>query len=120
MLGIWVIEEREKRLARGLSDRASTSRGVYLRDAHEITGANPYATRALFRCERREELNELSVELEGDEAVAVRVEAGDGAGFIFYRRFESGGFAGFEAEEESPEGADEGSFEGYSGDDGGG
>jgi hypothetical protein len=111
---------RVERLARGLRDRASTSLCVYRRNAHEITGANAYATRALVRCERREELNELSVELEGDEAVAVRVEAGDGAGFVFDRGLEGRGFAGFEAEEKSPKGADEGGFEGDSGGDGGG
>jgi len=114
MFGIWVIEGREERLARGLRDRASASLGVYFRDAHEITGANAYATRALVRCERCEELDELPVELEGDEAVAVRVEAGDGAGFVFDRGLEGGGFAGLEAKEESPEGADEGGFEDYS------
>jgi hypothetical protein len=103
-----------------LCDRASTSLCVYRRNAHEITGVNAYATRTLVRCERGEELNELSVELEGDEAVAVRVEAGDGAGFVFDRGLEGRGFAGFEAEEESPEGADEKGFEGYSGGDGSG
>jgi hypothetical protein len=103
-----------------LRDRASTSRGVYLRDTHEITGANAYATRALVRRERREELNELSVELEGDEAVAVGIEAGDGAGLVFDRSLERRGFAGFEAEEESPEGADECCLEGDSCGDGSG
>jgi hypothetical protein len=98
-----------------LRDRASTSLCVYRRNAHEITGANAYATRALVRCERREELHELSVELEGDEAIAIRVKAGDGAGFIFDRGLEGQGFAGFEAEEESPEGGDEKCFEGDSG-----
>jgi hypothetical protein len=103
-----------------LRDRASTSFCIYRRNAHEITGANAYATRALVRCERREELHELSVELEGDEAVAVGIEAGDGAGFVFDRGLEGRGFAGFEAEEESPERADEGGFEGDSGGDGSG
>ncbi len=101
-----------------MCDGATTSLGVDFRDSHEITGANANAARALVRCERGEELNELSIELEGDEAVAVRVEAGDGAGFVLDGRFERVSGAGFEAKKEAPERADEGDFEGDSSDDG--
>ena len=68
----------------GAPSASSVDRG----NADEVAGANVHAARALIRGERSEELNDLSVDVDGDKAAAVGIEAGDGSRFVVDRALE--------------------------------
>ena len=69
----------EGRSSRNRGDRAATARGVHLGDAYEVAGANTHAARAVVGGELGEQLDDLAVHIDGDQAASIRVESGDGA-----------------------------------------
>src|SRR5262245_51224158 len=68
---------REKGSTQGCYGATAAGR-VHVCDANEITTANPDATRAIIRGKVCEQLNELAVDVDGNEAISVRIEARDG------------------------------------------
>src|SRR3569623_649917 len=66
-------------------DGAAAADRIDLRDAHGVARADTDAAGALVRGECGEELDDLAVDLERNEAVPVRGEAGNGPAFVFER-----------------------------------
>src|SRR5215212_1490360 len=93
------------------------ARGVDAGNADEITGANPCAARAVVRGESGEQLHDLTVDVERDESLTVRVESHHGAGVVLDRALERHGGRRLEAEEHAPERTDEQSLERRCGED---
>jgi hypothetical protein len=89
------------------SNGAATARRIDFGDAHEIAGADANATRTIVGGERREQLNDLSIDIDRNEAAAICVEAGDGTRIVFDGAFERDGRSRLEAEEEAPDRPDE-------------
>src|SRR4051794_23662646 len=84
---------------------ATTAGGVDFGDAEEVAAADASAERPVIGSESCEQLYDLSIHLDGDEPLPVRVEAGHGAGLVLDRTLESGCRCGFEPEEKAPDGA---------------
>ena len=63
-------------------DGATIALGVDLVDAHRITSAHPYAGVTIFPAQSAQQLYHLSVQLEGDESIAFRIEAGGRARLV--------------------------------------
>src|SRR5829696_775437 len=95
----------------GDADDTAMARGVDAGYADEITGANACAARAVVRGECGEQLHDLTVDVERDEALAVDIEAHHGARVVLDSGLEGRGGGGLEAEEHPPERPDEQSFE---------
>ena len=83
--------------------RAATACSVHLGNANEVAGVNAHAARPIVCRQCGEQLNDLSIDFKRDETVAVGVEAGDRARFVFNGALERGGCARFETEQEAPE-----------------
>src|SRR5215212_7880441 len=83
----------------GNADDTAMARGVDAGNADEITGANACAARAVVRGECGEQLHDLTVDVERDESLAVRVEAHHGAGVVLDRALERRSGRGLEAEQ---------------------
>jgi hypothetical protein len=56
--------------------------------ADDIPGTNAHAARPLVRIEGGQELNDLAIHIECDEATSIGIEGGDGASFILDRALE--------------------------------
>jgi hypothetical protein len=95
----------------GNPNGAAMSRGVDAGDADQITRANARAARAVIRGKRSKQLHDLTVDVEGDEALAVDVEAHHGSRIVLDRALERGCWRRLESEEHAPERPDEQSFE---------
>src|SRR4051812_24178758 len=91
---------------------AAPARGVDVGDAHDVAGTDADAAGAVVRNERSEQLHDLAVDVDGDEPVAIGVEAGHGARIVLDGALEGRGRIGFEAEEEAPDRPDEQRLEG--------
>jgi hypothetical protein len=94
---------REKRGSTQGCYGATTACRVHVCDANEITTANPNATRTIVRGKVGEQLNELAVDVDGNEAISVRIETRHGASFVFYCALERLRGTRFKAEKEAPE-----------------
>ena len=86
-------------------------RGVDAGDADQITRANARAARAVIRGKRSKQLHDLTVDVEGDEALAVDVEAHHGSRIVLDRALERCRRRRLESEEHAPEWPDEQSLE---------
>jgi hypothetical protein len=95
------------------------ARGVDAGHADEITGANAHAARMIVRGKSGEQLHDLAVDVERDEALAVRIEAHHGAGVVLDRALERRRGGGLESEEHPPERTDEQPLEHRGSEDGG-
>src|ERR1700730_12865571 len=87
-MGGWELKEKGSEI--GLADDARAAGGIDLRDAYQITGANVHAARAAVGLERGEELYDLSVDVDGDEATSIRVKAGHGPRLVLDHAVEGG------------------------------
>src|SRR6188472_222698 len=72
----------------GNPNGAAMSCGVDARDANQIARAHARAARAVFRGECGEQLHDLTVDVECDEPLTIRVEAHHGARVVFDRALE--------------------------------
>src|SRR5689334_10181890 len=86
--------------------RAAVARGVDVVDGHRVTGANAQSGGAVVAVQRAEELDELSVDLERDDAVALGIEARRRPRFVADAALETERGRGLEAEEHVPERTD--------------
>ena len=59
------------------TDGAAIARGVDARDANDVTRADARAARAIVRSEGRQELHDLSIDIQRDQPLAIRVEVVD-------------------------------------------
>src|SRR5215218_7346035 len=103
----------------GNPDGTAMTRGVDAGDPHEITRADAGAARAIVGGEGGEQLHHLTIDIQGDEALAIRVEPHHGACVVLDRALEGRGRGGLEAEQHAPERADQESLERGRGEDGG-
>src|SRR4030095_9546372 len=90
-----------------IRDRATIASIVDRLDAGPLTGSHLPRCRAFRRVQRRQQLDDLPVELHRDETVAVRVEARDGASLIAHDALERLRGCRREAEQESPQRGDQ-------------
>src|SRR4029079_5774284 len=91
----------------GHADGAAIARGVDARDANDVARANARAARAIVRSERRQELHDLSIDIQRDQPLAIRVESHHRPSVVLDRAFQRRGGGGLEAEEQAPERPDE-------------
>src|SRR3982751_4367356 len=59
----------------GHADGAAVARGVDARDANDVARADARAARAVVRSERRQELHDLSIDIQRDQPLPIRVES---------------------------------------------
>ena len=83
----------------GHADDAAIARGVDARDANDVTRADARAARAIVRSEGRQELHDLSIDIQRDQPLAIRVESHHRTSVILDRTLERRGGRGLEAEE---------------------
>src|SRR5689334_23295133 len=101
------------------ADGAAIARGVDARDANDVARADARAARAIVRSERRQELHDLSIDVQRDQPLAIRVESHHRSRVVLDRAFERRGGRGLEAEEHAPERTDEQPLERRGGEHGG-
>src|SRR6478609_408557 len=89
------------------ADGAAIARGVDARDANDVARADARAARAIVRSERRQELHDLSIDIQRDQPLAIRVESHHRSSVVLDRTLERQGGRRLEAEEQAPERPDE-------------
>ena len=94
------------------TDGATISRGVNARDANNVARADAHAARAFVRGESRQELHDLSIDIQRDQPLAIRVEAHHRSSIVLDRTLQRQSGRGLEAEEHAPERTDEQPLEG--------
>src|SRR6478736_10097778 len=85
------------------ADGAAIARGVDARDANDVTRADARAARAIVRSESRQELHDLSIDIQRDQPLAIRVESHHRSSVVLDRTLERQGGRRLEAEEHAPE-----------------
>ncbi len=88
-------------------DGTTASCGIDFGDANKVAAADTDAARTVINRQCREELDNLSVDIDGNETVSIRVEARDGTGFVLDGRLQSERRPRLEAEQEAPDGPHE-------------
>ncbi len=88
-------------------DGTTASCGIDFGDANKVAAADTNAARTVINRQCREELDNLSVDIDGNETVSIRVEARDGTGFVLDGRLQSERRPRLEAEQEAPDGPHE-------------
>src|SRR5258705_10945497 len=107
---VGMANPRERESAVDRPHDTAPARGVHVRDAQDVAGADADAAGAIVRSERGEELHDLTVDIDGDEPTAVGVEAGHGARVVLDGALQREGWTRLEAKEEAPDRADEQRF----------
>jgi hypothetical protein len=92
-------------------DSAAVTSGVDARDANEVAGANADATRSIVWRECRQQLNDLTIDIECDQSLTVRVEVHHGARIVLDRTFEGRRGRRFKPEQHAPDRSDEQALE---------
>src|SRR3954464_7714633 len=100
-------------------DGAAVARGVDAGDANDVARADARAARAIVRSEGRQELHDLSIDVQRDQPLAIRVEAHHRSSVVLDRALECRRGGGLEAEEHAPERANKQTLEGGRREDGG-
>src|SRR5437764_6672417 len=100
------------------ADGAAIARGVDARNANDVARADARAARAVVRSESRQELHDLSIDVQRDQPLAIRVESHHCSCVVLDRTLERRGGRGLEAEEHAPERANEQALERRGGGDG--